>query len=103
MAWLFSSPRIPAHGAASEEGEQTLALALSFQLVVMSSTLYPPFRSSRLTSSPTTDPSSQCLVSADGQGVDAGRDRRLRQVPSAPSQGKHEMLNAAVVDGVADM
>ncbi|KAL5677498.1 hypothetical protein ACJX0J_013629, partial [Zea mays] len=27
----------------------------------------------------------------DGQGVDAGRDRRLRQVPSAPSQGaEHE-------------
>ena len=27
---------------------------------------------------------------ADGQGVDAGRDHRLRQVPAAPSQGKHE-------------
>ena len=24
---------------------------------------------------------------ADGQGVDAGRDHRLRQVPAAPSQG----------------
>jgi hypothetical protein len=29
---------------------------------------------------------------ADGQGVDAGRNHRLRQVPADPSQGKHEML-----------
>jgi hypothetical protein len=37
-------------------------------------------------------------VHADGQGVDAGRDHRLRQVPTAPSQGKHMhgMLNASV-------
>ena len=34
-------------------------------------------------------------VHADGQGVDAGRDHRLRQVPAAPSQGKHEMLNGS--------
>jgi hypothetical protein len=31
------------------------------------------------------------MMRADGQGVDAGRDHRLRQVPAAPSQGKHEM------------